>query len=272
MKKQIIFSSLIVFVIMPCLVFGAPFVRSHTGLINAPTADVVPHLGLELAGSVITYKGAGIESNKSKIDWDARLTAGLLDRFELGVTALTEKLYTGNFKLKVFDDSGELGISDGTGGATPAVAWGVRDITGRTDITSTGTNNPYNSDQNNSLYVVASKKFNVQGIKFGITLGWGTNSFKADTPLLKKFGGLFGGLNFPMPVNVIKELSLLIEMDGKHVNAGLEYGLPFPGIKVGVAAMSLDRLKTSDATTVGEGEGLSFGGGIIISSKGLGLW
>lgn len=260
MKKKVLIS-IFVFLVSPALVSGAPFIKGMTGIINAPTADVVPHLGVELGGSAITYKGSGLESGKTKFDWDARLTAGLLDRFELGVTVLTEKLYSGNFKLKFLDESGDY---------IPSAAWGIRDIQSRTDITSTGNNNPYTSDQNNSIYFVTSKNFDIQGIKFALHLGWGTNSFKADTPLLKKFGGVFGGLKFPIPLDMLKELSFLGEMDGKRVNAGFEYVLPY-GVRIGAAVSGIERLKGSE-TTHGDGEGLTIGGGITISTKGLGLW
>lgn len=264
MRQKVLYGSIIIFLITPVLVLSAPFVKSHTGLINAPIAEVVPHFGIEVSGSAIAYKGVGIESGKTKIDWDARLTAGLLDRVELGVTALTEKLYTGSFKLKFLDESGDY---------IPSAAWGIRDIHGRTDISSTGTSSNSLSDQNNSIYFVASKNFNIQGIKFALHLGLGTNGFKADTPILKKFGGAFGGIQFPIPLDILQDLSFLGEMDGKHVNAGFQYVLPFYGIKVGVAAMSIDRLRGEGGNTAfGEGEGLSFGGGITISSKGLGLW
>lgn len=252
-----------ILLVLPVYTIAAPFIRSHTGLINAPTADVVGHLGVEVAGSGAVYKDA---SSTYQFEWDARFTAGLLDRFELGVTALTEKLYTGSFKLKFLDDSGELSILDGTGGAIPAIAWGIRDIHGRTDITSTGTDSFYTSDQNNSIYFVATKKFSLLGVKFNTSLGWGTNGFKADSPLLRKFGGIFAGTEVILPIPIPGQTSFLGEIDGKHLNTGLKYTIS--GISIGVAVSSIESVK-SKATGA---QALNFGGIISLNPKLFGLW
>jgi hypothetical protein len=260
MRKRILVYAIIVLVI-PILSSAAPFIRAHTGLINSPTPDVVQHLAIEVAGSAIYYRGlvGTVDAGKSQYDWDARLTVGLLDRIEIGVAVLTSKLYAGSIKLK-FLDEGEY---------VPSMAWGIKDINTRGDITSTGNDSIYENDQNNSLYIVMAKHFEL-GIKFDMHLGIGTNGFKADTPSLKQLGGLFGGLKIPMPIDEVKDLSLLMELDGKHVNAGLEYAFPF-GVKLGIVAQGLERLRYASEERDGA-EGLTFGGGLIINTRGLGLW
>lgn len=247
-----IFVKLGVLVVISSLFFipyceAAPF-KSYTGVIHVPSAFVIGDRVLEMGVFGDVYKNS---MNVTSVELDGRITMGF-ERFEIGITVLTESLYTLNFKLNF--------LSEDKNGWLPALGWGVRDITTESRITSTGTDNPYKSDQNNSIFLVASKTVNIPDImSFVIHLGIGANGFRADTPLLGEFGGAFAGLEIPFA----KYFTFLAEMDGKHVNTGIK--VAYYGMTFGLTVSSLDRLRGGQgSTSYGVAEGLRYGAGIMM--------
>lgn len=237
---------------------ASPF-KDYSGLIHVPSAYVIGHKVLEFTGSVDAYQDV---YKNVKQDIDVRVSLGI-ERIELGFVFLTDKLYSGSFKLTFIDENEE--------GWLPAVAWGIRAINGDARITSTGTDSPYTSDQNNALFIVGTKKLNLETTTVTINLGIGSAGFKAETPILKNLEGLFFGFDLPLTFlnTSFHNVSILTEFDGKHINMGIRWNHKI--FTLGFTASSIDRLRTENVT-YGEAEGFRIGMGLTVSSKSLGLW
>jgi len=241
---KIFLSITVLILVFPSICLSAPF-KSYTGLIHVPSAYVLGDQNLELVSSADLYQ----KYESSFVEMDGRITLGF-ERIELGLSILTENLYTLNFKLNF--------LTEDKNGFLPAMAWGVRDISTESRITSTGTDNPYNSEQNNSIFFVISKEFiPFDFLSFRVHLGMGANGFRADTPLFSEFGGIFAGFDIPFA----KYFTFMAEFDGKHVNSGLKAAIQ--GMTIGVAVSSIDRLK-NPTVTYGIAEGFRIGLGVSL--------
>jgi hypothetical protein len=233
-------------------IYGAPF-KNYSGLIHVPSAYTIGDKKVEFTTSCDLYKPSG-ENRNVELDLDTRFTFGI-ETFEFSFSVLTYEIYTGSFKMKFFDENVD--------GIEPTIAWGIKDINVSSNITSTGNDSPYSFPQNNSFFIVASKKIYFELLILTVHIGIGDRGFRADTPKLKYFSGIFFGIDIPLTFISanLHDSSFIFEFDGKHINTGIKFN--FPKYTFGITFSSLDRIQ-QDTISYGRGEGFRAGVGISI--------
>ena len=210
MKRNIF---MIVFFVSVVL-YAVPFTTQ--GMIKVPDAYVMPHKMAEI--SAITYRAAN-ESESYGTDFAGVLNVGIYNWLEFGFVGTANEFYYMNIKGRLIQETETL----------PAISLGIENLGTGVKVDQVGdfenTNNVTDLDdyRRNSIYFVMSKYSLLRGLPFipyletNIHLGFGTGRFKGNLELSKQTGGLFGGFEFKPS----QYYSILAEMDGYNINAGL---------------------------------------------------
>lgn len=224
--KRTLRLSLLVFAFATLASSAYPAVSTTTfnrlsGLIDIPTAEIVPD-------GTITFGLHGASDNRggSGLDWQGSLYLGLARRAELGLTFLEPDEVLANIKFLVQgEEEDDL-----------ALALGVENI-GREIPNLYG--EEYQGEEN-SLYLVVGKRF---GILKGLRahLGIGNGRFVGHGKIISKhLSGIFTGIEKSIPLKG-STLAVMVEMDGRDVNAGARYTIP-EGMSVDLAVTEIDNL------------------------------
>ncbi len=268
--------------------------RYGTGLLDVPTAKVVPHLSF--AG---TYSGFGISvANRLVLDragreiakgdpyekWvsDGSLTFGLFDRLELGAT------------IQHYDEPADGGNLLGGFGQLLVLppGHGFNIAVGARYVSSPSFGDQYPDEfqpnrfgypdsrviekpegkaefsSNLSPYAVAT--FHLPGLEagflpeydFSLTAGWGSGMFRAGRDLdfygVSDVAGLLAGAGLHVGLGEGRLLHLIGEFNGFDVNTGVE--IDWGGVRVGafVLGMEYDQQSTFRSRKIGVKGSLAF--------------
>ncbi len=237
-------------VIFSVVAYSAAF-NGNTGLINIPTADVLEHLGYDIAvcNSMAFASEEDYIDPKMRSEQDARFNFGihiptnsmLSLNMELGITQYTLLSEEGrkdgvvNFKLQLFRDPTDK-LLNSPAANNPQVAWmpsialGAKNIVGDglKYITPAGPYAEY--AQKNSFYLTLTKKFNI-GPNFALKghYGWGANSFQGHGKDASP-GIFFGASTLFMVGKTRNPFEVMLDYDGSAYSIGVCFILNNPGI------------------------------------------
>jgi|GEM_PF-2201252 len=201
------------FVIISSLPGNAGCYDNNTGLAGIPTALVDEHLIFETGIYVDYYRGVnsdGTTYRESAEDMWAEV--GLFNCLQLGGILISFSseyiLFNAGAKLQIFKE-----------GKWPGVAVGIHDVM-LNDRLKTEWDYPYEKNQENSVYVVLSKRFSIlPQIPMSVHLGIGNQDFRSEAPSFKNLYGIFCGV----VVSPVHDLDVIADEDGRGVNFGLHY-------------------------------------------------
>ncbi|MFH1958165.1 MAG: tetratricopeptide repeat protein [bacterium] len=176
--------------------------------VDIPCAEVPGNGIFEIGGAAGFYEPPGNEEISNEKDMWGRF--GLFGRLEAEAVLFQNEKIAGNAKLLILKEN-----------ALPALAVGIRNITGKTKESFT-TGLPGEVRISNTVYGVISKKFNLgSGIGITVVLGRGNRSFIAEGPDFKDLNGTFAGIDV-----AIKSAKFAVEEDGRDINASVTYNFP----------------------------------------------
>lgn len=149
---------------------------------------------------------------------DAYFSIGLFDWVEIGVREYDPVTYTASLKGRVIKETARW----------PAIAVGIMNLSTDPNVNSYGGNaTPYHVDdpQNFAYYVVASKYMkNIIRLPLTVHVGVGARRFQGEFDVSKHWSGIFGGVEYHL---LGEDLSLIAEVDGRDLNIGARYKLPW---------------------------------------------
>jgi len=198
---------------------GLPF--SHYGLLDTPSAALLKHTEVALGGAATTFSledSAG--STSTNIGMGAFLEVGLFERGQIGGTYLGSAGFSGTARGLVLSETINR----------PGIALGVENIIGEKNYEFYSDANDslysYPNAQNFSIYAVISKDFSYfLPFPMCLNLGFGTGRFSQSSDAVDGFEnpvpGLFGSILFHPNMNS----EVMIEWDGRDLNAGGFYRL-----------------------------------------------
>jgi len=188
--------------------------------VDIPCAEVPGNGIFEIGGAVGFYEPPGADEISNEKDMWGRF--GMFGRLEAEAVLFQNEKIAGNAKLLILKEN-----------ALPALAVGIRNVTGKTNESFT-TGLPGEVRISNTIYGVLSKKFNLGGSD-GITviLGRGNRSFIAEGPDFKDLNGTFAGIDVDL-----KSVKFSVEEDGRDINASVTYDFP-TGVSIGFGGANL---------------------------------
>ncbi len=213
-------------VIFPQIASAATSLTGTTGLINIPTAYIIPDgkMAFGVGYTDKEYSQHGPKYAHAQVVYYA--TVGYFPFLEvtLRVTAFPGHMDTGNYgtdtdrmsnlKLRALNESRY----------TPSILLGVNDFMG-------------SSKHFNFEYVVISKSLHPPFVdSLGIHLGYATNPIKEATHY--SMNGMFGGVE----IHLCKFLAVMGEYDTKKYNAGLRITLFSDKISIDIDALDMRRV------------------------------
>jgi len=207
------------------LLVAIPFTTQ--GEIKVPDAYILNHKMAEI--SYTSYMSAnknGDEDDEYNHDFAGVINVGLYDRLELGFVGTGNEMFYANLKAKLVEENEFL----------PAIAIGVDNLFSKvpeyredSDEKIPGSVSDDVTDVDdyirNSFYFVMSKSSLLRGLPFvpylesTMHLGIGSRRFKGNLKLSKQLAGLFVGFE----AKPVRWMSMLAEMDGYNLNAGLKF-------------------------------------------------
>jgi len=240
----------IITVVILCSAFNSavagslPF--SHPGLIDTPNAEVLHHTQITIGGSATAFSYQTADStDESDFAIAGHLDIGLFNRAMVGITWLGDAGLSGNAKVLIFRENIY----------TPAIAVGCQNITGEKnyEFFSIGADSlyQYGESQNFSAYIVLSKSLEYfSGIPICFNFGYGIGRFRQKanmeiSGISNPFRGLFGSLEYHPARNV----SIMLEWDGRDANTGVEYILN-PNVRFHAAVAELEQLANTDRNLI----------------------
>lgn len=228
MRKFIITIILITVLLVNKNLYSAPYFRD-SGLVDIPTGRVMEH-GVFNVGTYLTFEN----NRKLPINEIAvKLDFGLLDRFEMGFTALKldqESYLLGNFKLNLLRESD----------AKPNIAIGLDNVGKK--VTAEFDRKRYEK----SFYLAISKKFNLPYTHlFEGHIGIGNSRYVEDqrkNSIGHYLHGVFIGLSKEFHPGFVRgDLLIDAEIDGRFVNLGVRYWTN-SGLQIDLALRAVDSL------------------------------
>jgi hypothetical protein len=235
-------------------VLAGPFI--NPGLMSIPTAYTIPHTAFRLDYSGSVFLGLQPTNPDVTDYYDVALSGGL-EFWDIGVE-LTFAAY--DFDSSAYVGSAEVRFLPETV-KFPAVAIGMRNIGGDVDVSSFGTPDvpggsthyfPINVRERTwfeefTSYIVFSKDFYpALAIPIRGHLGLGTGAFQgmytSEYTSSLKWQGVFGAIEY----QVRYDLTVALEVNGRDLNFGVLYKLPWWGMELGVSVDKLEMLFYSD--------------------------
>jgi len=145
---------------------------------------------------------------------------GLFDVGQVGLCYLDKGGLSAHLKLLPIRETLDL----------PGIAIGVQNITGQEDYeffeTSDSTLYSNGRKQNFSAYIVLTKDLRyISGIPVDISLGYGIGRFQPDKPDSGETSSFIPGLFASTQIRAMDNARLMIEWDGRDLNAGIEYDI-----------------------------------------------
>ena len=215
-----------------------------SGLIDIPTANILPHLGLRagIDGSV------GLQDITEDTEMNLHVSLGLFEIAEAYIDIYTFAQFTAAMGFcHRFYDTDRFGF-----------AWGIHTISydlnvsevGRSDTIGWFDDMMYNYEayekpfELGSAFLLATYAFNdnieaTLGIGRGRYVGYGTHSKYFNTNVFSEEGGDWGlGLLAGIEARVGERFMFMLDGDGRDVNVGLGYR--FPPVEIGIALSKLE--------------------------------
>ena len=229
MKKAVLLSSVMFLLVIS--LYSVPY--TTIGQLRAPDAYILPNKAVEFTFTNYLRR----EHSNFTVNTDYQyipmgmVNVGLFNRIGLAGW-MGDDLGFVNAKVKLIEETATI----------PQVAVGVDNIFSpvREDANKIPSGKPYSDNpdkcfyEKNSAYVAITKASvlrNMTGLKLletYITVGIGTNKFKGQVPIAKRFEGLFGAIT----VKPHKDISITFEDDGFGLNIGATYAIKKFGIKL----------------------------------------
>ncbi len=243
---------------------AGPFI--NPGLMSIPTAYTIPHTALELdySGSIFL----GLQPTDSEVaDYYDISVSGGLEFWNIGIE-LTLAAY--DFDSSAYVGAAEIRFLPETV-KFPAVAIGIRNIGGDVDVSSFGAPGvpggssnyfPESSGERTwfeqfTAYVVFSKDFYPAlavpirghlGLGTGAFQGMYTSTYTGSTA----WQGVFGAIEY----QIRYDLSVSLEVNGRDLNFGVLYKLPWWGVELGLSVDKLEMLFYSEEEVLRAGNGV----------------
>jgi len=191
------------------------------GVLNVPKAYVLPSGMFDIA-----YTMYGVNDKDGFNDDDFHflhagiLNVGLFDLGEIGIVALSEDVYYGNFKIKILHEKLEI----------PALAFGMENVFSKFDQKGSNLFEENLPDRNdyikNSPYLAASKSgliltdiAGLSKIELLLSVGIGWRKFHGKGSIVKHAVGRFGSLD----VRFSDRFGITAQYDAHNINLGLSY-------------------------------------------------
>lgn len=215
---------------------------SRPGMVDIPTAEMLQHTQVRVGGSFTAFSYQNADSTmESDFAVGGHLEFGLFDRGYLGVTWLGDAGISGNARVLIFRER----IN------TPAIAIGCQNIIGEENYEFFSDENDslykYQESQNFAAYLVITKNLDYfSGIHLCVNLGYGIGRFLQGNNIEYKgtanpFRGLFLGFDY----HPTRDLSIMLEWDGRDANIGAQYDLSRT-VRFKGAVAELEQLALSD--------------------------
>ena len=237
----------VVTAVFPALAFlafagGLPF--SHYGLLDTPSASLLRHTEVALGVGATAYSMEDTSgSSNMDVSRAGYLEVGLFGRAQVGGTYLGQAGFSGTARgLALIETINR-----------PGIAVGVENIIGEENYEFYRDENDslydYPNAQNFSIYGVLTKDFSYFiSLPVCLNLGYGTGRFQQSSDavdgLENPVPGLFGSVLF----HPTMESELMLEWDGRDLNAGGMYRLN-RNITLMAAASELEQLFVSGDST-----------------------
>ena len=234
----------IVLIALPLVLLAGGLPFAHYGLLDTPSAEFLKHTEIVLGGGGTAYSmedSAG-NSNMNAV-FAGYLEIGLFERGQIGATYLGQAGISGTARGLLLAET----IS------RPGIALGVENIIGEKNYEFYRDSNDslysYPNDQNFSIYGLISKDFSYY-VSFPIclNLGYGTGRFKQSADAIDGVENPIPGLFGSLLVHPSIDSEVMIEWDGRDLNAGAVYQVN-KNFSVMAAASELEHLFTGDDST-----------------------
>lgn len=221
---------------------GLPF--AHYGVLDTPSASLLRHTEIAFGGgaSVYTTEDSAGNSN-TDVGVAGYLEVGLFGRGQVGGTYLGSGGFSATARGLALAETLER----------PGIAVGVENLIGEENYEfyadTGGVLYQYPTAQNFSIYGVVSKDFNyILSVPICVNLGYGTGRFQQSSEAVdgieNPIPGLFGSILY----HPTMESEVMIEWDGRDLNAGGYYRIN-RSITVQVAGSELEHLFVAGDTT-----------------------
>ncbi|MFO7626442.1 MAG: hypothetical protein R6V62_04220 [Candidatus Fermentibacteraceae bacterium] len=220
-------------VIGSSLAGGVPW--SHFSIIDTPSAHLLRHTEVAVG---VTFAPFSIEdssgSSSTEFAYGAYLEAGVFSRGQVGATYVSEGGISGTARALLLLETIK----------TPGIAIGCENIIGEENYEAFSEGDSlydYGESQNFSAYAVITKDFSYYvSIPVCASLGYGIGRFTqregSDDGFSNPVPGLFGSIMF----HPTRESEIIVEWDGRDLNAGGEYDIT-PNISVRLAFAEIEQ-------------------------------
>lgn len=233
---------------------GIPW--SHFNLLDAPSSHLLRHTEVAAGATFAPFSTEDSSgSSSSRFAYGAYLEAGILNRGQIGATFLSEGGISGTARALLMLETIK----------TPGIAIGCENITGEENyeaFTDGDSLYDYGESQNFSAYAVITKDFSYYlSVPVCASLGYGIGRFTqrdgSDDGFSNPFPGVFGSVMF----HPSRESEIIVEWDGRDLNAGGEYAVT-PNISVRLAFAEIEqnfRSSERDASDPGQAPKIALG-------------
>ncbi len=234
----------VVLVVLPLVSFAGGLPFAHYGLLDTPSAELLKHTEIAFGGGGTAYSvedSAGTSSMNAAVA--GYLEIGLFERGQIGATYLGQAGISGTARGLLLAET----IS------RPGISLGVENIIGEKNYEFYRDSNDslynYPNDQNFSIYGLISKDFSYY-VSFPIclNLGYGTGRFKQSSEAVDGLENPIPGLFGSLLVHPSISSEVMIEWDGRDLNAGAVYRVN-RNFSVMAAASELEHLFLGDDST-----------------------
>ncbi len=221
---------------------GLPF--SHYGLLDTPSASLLKHTEVAIGGAGTAYSIQDTSgASNMNVAVGGYLEVGLFERGQIGGTYLGEAGFSGTARGLILAETINR----------PGISLGVENIIGEENYEFYRDSNDslyqYPNPQNFSIYGLISKDFTYfVSFPLCLNIGFGTGRFvqssEAVNGLQSPIPGLFGSIF----VHPTISSEIIVEWDGRDLNAGAHYRLN-RNFTVMAAASELEHLFVSEDST-----------------------
>lgn len=212
---------------------GVPW--SHFNLIDAPSAHLLRHTEIAIGGAFAPFSiEDSTGASSTEFAYGAYLEAGILNRGQVGATFLSEGGISGTARALLLLETIK----------TPGIAVGCENIIGEENYEAFSEGDSlydYGESQNFSAYGVITKDFSYYlSIPVCASLGYGIGRFiqreGSDDGFSNPVPGLFGSIM----IHPSRDSEIIVEWDGRDLNAGGEYAIT-PNVSVKLAFAEIEQ-------------------------------
>ena len=238
----------VILVLLPLIAVAGGLPFSHYGLLDTPSAALLKHteVALGLGGTSYSIEDSAGASNMN-VAFAGYVEVGLFERGQIGGTYLGHAGFSGSARGLVLMEN--LSV--------PGIALGIENITGEKDYEfyrdTEDSLYHYPNSQNFSVYAVITKDFSYfVSFPVALSIGFGTGRFTQSADAVDGFDNPVPGLFGNILVHPSMASEIMVEWDGRDLNAGGLYKIN-RNFSVMAAASELEHLFVSgDSTSNGQ--------------------